>query len=67
MSITGKNDPLDGSYRDNKDPLYPHEDRYVDHTDELLDILKDHGYTDEEAERWLDDVTTDDKGRNRKT
>ena len=63
MSMTGKNNPLDDSYRDNKDPVYPHEDRYHDSSEELLDILKEHGYTEEQARDWLTETTTDKKGR----
>ncbi|ABQ12443.1 PfWMP3_03 [Phormidium phage Pf-WMP3] len=56
-----------GSTRDTKDPQYPHLDRYEDHSETIKEVLKEKGYSDEEAEQFLDDATTDTLGRNRRT
>lgn len=63
---TGANDSL-GTTRDSKDPQYPHQDRYTDHSETIKEHLMEKGYTEEEAEEFLDDATTDRLGRNRKT
>ncbi|UZV39971.1 hypothetical protein LPP2_g03 [Leptolyngbya phage LPP-2, strain SPI] len=56
-----------GSTRDTKDPQYPHLDRYHDHSETIKDVLKEKGFSDDEAEQFLDDATTDRLGRNRRT